>query len=589
MKTLRQALGWATLAALLWGLAQTALAAPRSQGGPPPAPVGPAPGPYYHRVSLAYSQDGLQQWQVEETPLREHISMPDMVYWQGTLWVYGVDGADPGLVVLHQNADGTWQEARVQMEGEEQATLADPDVVVLPDGRLRLYFIHFGPPPAPNAPPPNGAVYSAVSEDGVHFTVEEGERLRAEALVTDPDVVQLGETWWMYALGAQGLVAARSEDGLNFVAVGHVPAEGTSGTLALEDGRLRQFYCGQGGTRARHSSDGLRWEGNALVLPDYCASNPVRLPDGTWVLPALSVDMEAFQADLANGSVGPGGETPPEGAPPGGPGAGLGAPMDGAAAPPPQGQPPQGGPYYHQVYLARSDDGLRWESLGMVRDHASVPELVRWQETLWIYAVDGLEHGLIVLRQGADGTWTEERVQIAGFDARHAVDPDVTVLPDGRLRLYFLDFSTLQGAPNTSAQSTIYSAVSEDGVHFSLEEGERFRMDGIATDPDVVQFGGAWWMYVSQGTQLTITSGSDGLSFQAVGTSNNGGVSNTVVLEDGSLRQYVCQGGILAQRSTDALHWTVESGTLIPNACDPSVIREADGSWLMAYKAYATP
>ncbi len=586
MRTARRMLGWSLLAVLLlWFGASTALATPAHQDGPPQAPPPPS-GPYYHQVYLAFSQDGLR-WQVAEETVRDHTSMPDAIYWQETLWIYAVDGAEHGLIVLRQKADGSWEEQRVQIEGFDASVAVDPDVIALPDGRLRLYYLDFSAlQPKPGAPA-QATIYSAVSADGVHFTQEEGYRFRADDLITDPDVVQVGEQWWMYVLAGPKLLVAQSSDGLNFTPVAELTDAGLSGTFALADGTLRQFYCTAGGTFAHDSSDGLNWGQATLVLPELCGSSALQLPDGSWVVPAVRVDMPQQAPPPPNEHGGQPaqqlGMAPQDGQP-----AGPGAPTPNG----PQGQgapPQQGGPYFHQVHLARSDDGLHWETLGMVRDHASVPELVRWQGTLWIYAVDGVEHGLIVLRQGADGSWEEQRVQIEGFDASSAVDPDVTVLPDGRLRLYYLDFSTLQAAQGAPVQATIYSAVSEDGVHFTPEEGHRFRTDGMATDPDVVQFGDVWWMYISQGTRLIIARSTDGLSFEAVGASENGGVSNTVLLDDGTLRQYACREGIFSQRSPDGLSWTIETGTQVPNACDPSVIREADSAWLMAYKTFAQP
>ena len=55
------------------------------------------------------------------------------------------------------------------------------------------------------------------------------------------------------------------------------------------------------------------------------------------------------------------------------------------------------GPYYHQIHLARSADGLSWQTDDVViRDHSSVPSLVRWHETLWIYTADPTQNSLMV-------------------------------------------------------------------------------------------------------------------------------------------------------------------------------------------------
>jgi hypothetical protein len=537
-------------------------------------------GPYYHQAYLATSADGMT-WVSDDTHmLRDHTSVPDILYWNGGLWVYAVDGAQHGLIALRQNADGTWSENRVIFDTFDGAYAVDPDVVILPDGSLRLYFFDFHA----NAGGNTGQIHnilSAVSTDGINFTVEAGVRF-SEFYAADPDIVQQGGAWWMYIPMKDQLAALRSDDGLTFTPAGTVTESGMSSTVMLPDGSLRQYYCGPGGTRYHDSADGLTWGASSdVILANTCGAAVTQQPDGSWIMAHIRI-VQTEGAQPGQGQQGQPGQ------------------------PAQPGQPNQGqvdaqgrdlnGPYYHQIYLARSADGLAWEMDNvMIRDHTSVPEIARWNDTLWIYAVDGVQHGLIVLRQGDDDLWWESRVEIAGFDAANAVDPNVITLPDGSLRLYFFGFQTPGASPGENrGPATIYSAVSSDGVHFTLEEGARFQSDTIITDPDVVQAAdGTWWLFVSQGMDLIIARSADGLAFEAVGASHNGGVSGTVRLDDGTLRQYVCspQGGIISQTSADGATWTVESGTRIPGrVCDPSLIREADGSWLMVYKlSVSTP
>jgi hypothetical protein len=275
--------------------------------------------------------------------------------------------------------------------------------------------------------------------------------------------------------------------------------------------------------------------------------------------------------------------------------AGAGPFPQGSTPPPPPFLPgfEPHGPFYHQIHLARSTDGLTWQTDDVViRNHASVPSLVGWQETLWIYVADPAQNWLMVLRQDGD-VWWETRTQIDGFDPTYAVDPDVVILPDGRLRLYFLDIRTLETTPEgLPGLATIRSAVTSDGVHFALEEGARIQSRAPGTDPDVVQAAdGSWWLYVLHDAGTIIAHSTDGLTFAEVGESSTGPMSDTVLLDDGTLRRYYARpGAILSEVSADGLTWTADPGVRIEGTVGhPSVTRLADGSWLMAYVVDTTP
>jgi len=259
--------------------------------------------------------------------------------------------------------------------------------------------------------------------------------------------------------------------------------------------------------------------------------------------------------------------------------------------------PDPNGPSYHQALMARSSDGLTWQTDGtVIIDQASVPEGLRLPDgRLILYAVDGSGlggPGLVFAESKDEGkTWTCGKVDIQG------ADPDVLLLPDGRIRVYYVEFPFGPGQPpadpsKADKPNRIQSAISTDGKKFTVEEG--IRLEGIAyTDPDVIQVGDAWFMYVSTGTTAWAARAPDGLTFKLIGKVNEtGAVSGSYVFPDGRIRHYFCgKGGIASAVSADGGSvWKEEPGIRIATnpsygaLCDPAVISDGKGGYFMFYK-----
>lgn len=156
-----------------------------------------------------------------------------------------------------------------------------------------------GPPPEPGQPPPppqqqRKSVRSAISTDGLSWADEEGVRL-ADAGYGVPDVVQLPDGGWRMYWVDRGsnnesvIASARSSDGLNFTREsGHRLPEGyvdpavvmlghNSWLMAVSTlgvGKLQRVYLAR-------STDGLRWKLDAkpLIAPrGRSALDPTLLP-----------------------------------------------------------------------------------------------------------------------------------------------------------------------------------------------------------------------------------------------------------------------------------------------------------------------
>jgi hypothetical protein len=274
-------------------------------------PPGPdAMGPFNDEVYGAVSTDGVT-FEELPGPFFERASVPEVVELArpgaagpaGLLLLYFVDFSGERLepssegVSVASSTDGRVWTAKepVRVLGKRHRGAAvDPSVVQLADGRLRMYF--FGSEATrgdPAAVPGDHVIYSALSEDGLTFTVESGVRFQATG-ITDPDVLRVGEEWWMVLSRGQETLLARSEDGLTFtedprlrLTLGGVP-----GAVELPDGRVRLFASGRGAILSALVRADLRGppqvepgarigQGNAMLVADPSC---VRRRDGSYYL-----------------------------------------------------------------------------------------------------------------------------------------------------------------------------------------------------------------------------------------------------------------------------------------------------------------
>jgi hypothetical protein len=265
---------------------------------------------------------------------------------------------------------------------------------------------------------------------------------------------------------------------------------------------------------------------------------------------------------------------------------------------------PTSGPWFHTVRTASSSDGLTFhdDRTADLVVHASVPAALRMPNgTLRIYFVDfesGAPERVSCVEStdnGASYHWGG--CEVTGLVSSKAVDPCPVLLDDGRVRLYFF------ASPNDVNASGIHNvdaAISSDGVHF-VREGTALALNGLV-DPDVFWTGSQWVMHVfslEEGGTVVATS-SNGLNFTKVGilSPRNYGVTKPLRLTNGTFRMYAFSqpdaGTFVSMTSPDGLNWTLEPGTRfsVSNSfqiTDPYVIARGDGTWLMTYKRSQRP
>lgn len=210
---------------------------------------------------------------------------------------------------------------------------------------------------------------------------------------------------------------------------------------------------------------------------------------------------------------------------------------------------------------------------------------------LGFYYVSGTDHGIWLSTREAGGAWQRgTKVLLDGVFNANAVDPDVIRLADGRYRMHYFLGSFVPPFPPPSPTNDIYSAVSSDGVNFTIE-GKVFSYPSI-TDPTVTQLqDGSFLMAAADhaGMKILIAKSLDGRSYTKIGEVNQSGIPELMALSDGSVRLfYQGAGGILSYRSTNGgSTWTAESGLRLQSqdfVADPSVVRTATGGWVMFVK-----
>jgi hypothetical protein len=246
-----------------------------------------------------------------------------------------------------------------------------------------------------------------------------------------------------------------------------------------------------------------------------------------------------------------------------------------------------------QTWVTTSADGLTWDAPTLLADKASVPEVMRTSKGIfWAYWVDfsqftGMHQEKIGVAKSADGKAWEKlgMVNFSGLSNLVPVDSDVIELPDGRLRMYFFNIA------KETRENSIHSAISSDGINFTLEPGIRYQQPGIF-DPDVIRLkDGRYRMYLNNDGNVISATSNDGLNFNAdPGTrvQVRGSIPGSIVLADGTIRLYTCARGIAVYKSSDGLNFALEKAGVISETfarviCDPSIAATPTG-FVMVFK-----
>jgi hypothetical protein len=547
-------------------------------------------------------------------------------------------------VAVHFSSDegGTWtapQVIRVEGLPDGMRFPFDPTLVPLPDGRMRLYFTgNMGRNFGRSSP----KIHSAVSTDGVNYTFEPGVRFEVAGKMTiDCAVAWHDGVYHLFVphngappepgqrpaeASGEGLgFHATSSDGLSFTRQPDVQIEGRRrwlGNAQSDGGQIVFFGTGEGfsndaGERPRGgiwmgtSTDGKSW--NLVSNPAVGGADPgaVRTREGGWLIvvtgpPARGGARREGGGARPNGAdVPPSADHPtPQRPPPVGAGSASNAAND---FKPPVGRAegsPRESPGHFRLLTARSRDGLTFEPTGdVISDQANVPDLIAGSGgAIHLYysgwQVGNRENTLALALSHDEGrSWSFKQVEVDGGELGHAGDPDIVRLEDGTFRIFLTTM--------VNGRHGVVYCDSPDGIHFT-KGGTAFAKSGLELlDSTTFRLGSVWHMLTLQGTGITQRHGTsaDGREF-SVGqmmpfvADGEGYIAANGVTVDGGYRIYgfsLRARNIRSFFSSDGESWTAESGVRLAldaksslggaQIKDPSVLRLADGTYLMVYVA----
>ena len=246
----------------------------------------------------------------------------------------------------------------------------------------------------------------------------------------------------------------------------------------------------------------------------------------------------------------------------------------------------------HSVIFTKSNDGGEtWIQSETLAEAASVPNLMLLHSdvgdfnagTLFMHFVDASEMNqpgeerIAFISSADDGsTWDEERTIININNVPKGaipVDPSLVQLEDGRMRIYFFDFSASK-QPHQTSTFQFMAATSDDGINFDYD-GIVYEFCGeLITDPGSDQ-------------DLIVTTSEDGLSFTEVNRVLGWNGIPGLLDYDGTVVLFGCDQQVSWLESIDGITYDLDDiKSLTIGGCDPDPVLFSDGSIGLSLKTF---
>jgi len=259
--------------------------------------------------------------------------------------------------------------------------------------------------------------------------------------------------------------------------------------------------------------------------------------------------------------------------------------------------PPQDyGPWNRDLDWYESSDGLVFSKKGIFVERGGVPCLVKAPDGR-LFAVfqwfplnqrESFDQVAVMVSSDQGRNWTPPSLlRVSGLPSNlyRVFDPTLVALPEGGFRLYFSSERT--SALNPRGNRAIFSAISNDGISFEFEPGQRFGFEGSETYDCAVGFVGTLWhlfcpVSASEGWGYHATS-SDGLNFlqqpPVFIPGQRDWLGNVNSTEKGLYFYGSGRQGAWAGFSPDGFNWSLASGATNLGG-DPAIVSAGERGYL---------
>lgn len=255
------------------------------------------------------------------------------------------------------------------------------------------------------------------------------------------------------------------------------------------------------------------------------------------------------------------------------------------------------GPWNNDLYIALSNEGRDFRDSKVFESRSGVPSVIHdkngklYAAFQWFPENNPQAFDKVAIKTSIDGgqNWTDPTSAVFKNYPKalsRPFDPTLVLNSDGKIRMYFTVNKGL-----IDKNTSFYSAISEDGINFTFEEGARFEIDGTQLiDSAGTIFNNTFFLLApNQAGGAYFATSTDGLNFTRsndIASDKNYNWTGNVINYDNVVRFYgntKSQGNkIFYTWTTDGINWSVPTPTNISGG-DPAVVQALESIYLMIY------